>query len=481
VKFALSVRLLGWKSTANQKVVVSAVFVAAMFMNIMDGTVVNVALPTLSRYFAVPIGSVSGVVTAYLVTLAVAMPASGWIGDRFGGRNVMLAAITVFTGASALCGLATSLPELVAFRALQGLGGGTLIPVGMTMITRAFPPAERVKANQVLIVPTLLAPALGPVIGGALVDGLSWRWIFYINLPVGVAAILIGLLFLPAGSEHRVGRFDLPGFLLAAAGFPLVMYGVSTGSSSGWGSAAVLGTGLPGLVLLAAFIAIELRVAEPMLRLGLYRDRLFRITSLQLTAAGGGFLGTLFLVPLLLQNGLGFSAVHSGLSTFTEAIGGMIGVQLTSRLYKRVGPRRLMIAGMCGTVATIGLMALAGPSDAFWMIPLLMFFTGCSFGFAMSPSQTANMATVSAAETGHASTLQNTLRQAGGAAGVALLGTVVAATGAGAGDLAGYHLAFLAAAALMALGVLASGFVNDADAAPTMAATSIPDALPEAA
>jgi EmrB/QacA subfamily drug resistance transporter len=481
VKFPLPARPLNWKSTANQKVVVSAVFVAAMFMNIMDGTVVNVALPTLSRYFGVPIGSVSGVVTAYLVTLAVAMPASGWIGDRFGGRNVLLAAITVFTAASALCGLATSLPELVAFRALQGLGGGTLVPVGMTMITRAFPPAERIKANQVLIVPTLLAPALGPVIGGALVDGLSWRWIFYINLPVGVAAILIGMLFLPAGSEHQVGRFDLPGFLLAAAGFPLVMYALSTGSSLGWGTAAVLGTGLPGLVLLALFIATELRVAEPMLRLGLYRDRLFRSTSLQLTAAGGGFMGTLFLVPLLLQDGLGFSAIHSGLSTFTEALGGMVGVQLTSRLYKRVGPRRLMTAGMCGTVTTIGLMALAGPSDAFWMIPLSMFFTGCSFGFAMSPSQTANMATVTAADTGHASTLQNTVRQAGGAAGVALLGTVVAATGAGAGDLAGYHLAFLAAAGLMVLGVLASGFVNDADAAPTMAATSIPDALPEAA
>src|ERR1700729_1076134 len=230
-----------------------------MFMNIMDGTVVNVALPTLSRYFGVPIGSVSGVVTAYLVTLAVAMPASGWIGDRFGGRNVLLAAITLFTAASALCGLATSLPELVAFRALQGLGGGTLIPVGMTMITRAFPPAERVKANQVLIVPTLLAPALGPVIGGALVDGLSWRWIFYINLPVGAAGLAVGLLFLPTGTEHRPGRFDLPGF-------PLVLYALSAGSSSGWGSATVLGTGLPGLALLAAFVAVEQRAAEPLLR-----------------------------------------------------------------------------------------------------------------------------------------------------------------------------------------------------------------------
>src|SRR5580658_5594482 len=435
-----------------------------MFMNIMDGTVVSVALPTLSKYFDVPIGSVSGVVTAYLVALAVAMPASGWVGDRFGGRNVLLAAIGLFTGASALCGVATSLPELIAFRALQGLGGGMLIPVGMTMITRAFPPAERIKANQVLMVPTLLAPALGPVIGGALVDGLSWRWIFYVNLPVGVAAVLVGLLFLPAGSEYPAGRFDLPGFLLAAVGFPLVMYALSTGSTSGWESAAVLGTGLPGLVLLALFIVAEQRTAAPMLRLRLYGDRLFRITSLQLTAASGGFMGTLFLVPLLLQNGLGFSAIHSGLSTFTEALGGMTGTQVSSRMYKRVGPRRLMIAGMSASVVTIGLMALAGPSDAFWLIPVLMYLTGLAFGFAMAPSLAANMAKISAAETGHASTLQNTVRQAGAAVGVALLGSVLGVTGASALDLAGYRLAFLVAASVMALGVVCSAFVTDGDA-----------------
>jgi EmrB/QacA subfamily drug resistance transporter len=457
------------KARLSPKLIVGAVFVASMFLNIMDATVVNVALPTLSRYFAVPVASVSGVVTAYLVTLAVVMPVSGWVGDRFGARSVMLGAIGLFTAASALCGVATSLPELVVFRAVQGAGGGLLIPVGMAMMFRAYPPAERIGANRLLIVPTLIAPALGPVIGGLLVDGLSWRWIFYLNLPVGAAALVFGALFLPRGSEHPPGPFDLPGFLLAGTGFPLFMFALSTGATSGWGAASVLATGVAGLVLLALFVLVELRVAAPMLRLRIYANRLFRAANLQLTFAGAGFVGTLFLVPLLLQNGLGFSAVHSGLSTFPEAIGGMIGVQVTSRLYKRVGPRRLMIAGMCGTVVTIGGMAFAGPGNAAWLIPVLMFFTGGSFGFAMSPSQAAALATVSAAETGHASTLLNTLRQAGGAAGVALLGTVLGATGASSADLTGYRLAFLAAAGLMLLGAGFSSLVSDADAAPTMA------------
>ena len=455
--------------TPASRVVVSVVFVACMFINIMDGTVVNVALPTLSRYFAVPIGSVSGVVTGYLVTLAVAMPVSGWIGDRFGARNTLLASIALFTVASALCGLATSLPELVVLRAVQGLGGGCLIPVGQAMITREFPPAERIRINRYLTVPTLLAPALGPVIGGALVTGLSWRWIFYVNLPVGVVALVIGALFMPGGSPHPPGRFDLPGFLLAGTGFPLFMYALSVGATAGWGSARVLATGVPGLALLAVFIVAELRVPEPMLALRIYANGLFRVTSLQITFAGSAFIGTLFLAPLLLQNGLGFSALHAGLSTFTEALGGMTGIQVTARIYQRVGPRRLMVAGNCGAALVVGSMALAGPGTAFWLVPVLMFLTGCCFGFSMAPAQVANMANVSAAATGQASTLVNTLRQAGGAAGVALLGTVLAATGAGPANLAGYRLAFAAAAGLMVIGGLCSVFVNDADAAATMA------------
>ena len=162
------------------------------------------------------------------------IPASGWLGDRFGGKRVLLTAIVVFTAASALCGLASSLGELVAFRILQGAGGGMLAPVGMAMLYRVFPPAERIRASAILTVPTTLAPALGPVLGGLLVTDLSWRWVFYVNVPIGAAAFVFGLLFLKQSRQDPPGRFDLAGFLLSGLGLGLLMYGVSEGPDLGW-------------------------------------------------------------------------------------------------------------------------------------------------------------------------------------------------------------------------------------------------------
>jgi len=163
----------------SQKVAVSVVFVAAMFISIMDVTIVNVALPTIGRQFAVSPTDVDAISIGFLVSLAVFIPASGWLGDRFGGKRVLLAAIVVFTGASALCGLSTSLGELVLFRVLQGVGGGMLAPVGLAMLFRVFPPEERIRASAILTIPTTLAPALGPVVGGLLVTDASWRWVFW--------------------------------------------------------------------------------------------------------------------------------------------------------------------------------------------------------------------------------------------------------------------------------------------------------------
>src|ERR1700704_6220134 len=199
------------------KWIVATVFVCGMFIDILDTTIVNVALPDLGREFHASTTSIEWVVLGYLLSLAVWIPASGWVGDRLGTRRVFLFALAMFTLASALCGQANSLRELVAFRVLQGVGGGMLVPVGTAMLFRAFPPIERAKASTVLIIPTVLAPATGPVVGGWLVTDVSWRWIFYVNLPVGLFGFVIGALFLREYREGKAGRFDVPGFLFSGA------------------------------------------------------------------------------------------------------------------------------------------------------------------------------------------------------------------------------------------------------------------------
>ena len=222
----------------SQKVAVSVVFVSAMFISIMDTSIVNVALPSIGRDFRISATAVDGISISFLVSLAVFMPASGWLGDRFGGKRVLMTAIAIFTVASALCGLAWSLPALVVFRVLQGVGGGMLAPVGTAMLYRVFPPQERVRAASILIVPTALAPAIAPVIGGLLVTDASWRWVFYVNVPVRIAALTFGTLFVRHSAESTPGTFDWCGFALSGLGLGLFMYGISEGPELGWGLTA---------------------------------------------------------------------------------------------------------------------------------------------------------------------------------------------------------------------------------------------------
>jgi EmrB/QacA subfamily drug resistance transporter len=462
----------------SQKVAVGAVFVAAMFMSIMDVTIVNVALPTIGREFGVSATAVDAISISFLVSLAVFIPASGWLGDRFGGKRVLLAAIVVFTAASALCGLASSLGELVAFRILQGAGGGMLAPVGMAMLYRVFPPAERIRASAILTIPTTFAPALGPVLGGLLVTDLSWRWVFYVNVPIGVAAFTFGVLFLEQSVQEQPGRFDLAGFLLSGLGLGLLMYGVSEGPDQGWARPEVLAAIAAGLVLLAAMVAVELRSRAPMVDLRLLGNRLFRAGNGVMVLASVAFLGTLYVISLYFQDGRGLDALGSGLSTFPEALGVMGGAQLASRLlYPRLGPRRHITIGLTGTAASIGLLALLGPSSSLWWARLLMLTLGLSMAQVFVPVQAASFATITPASTGRAATMFNAIRQLGGAIGVALLTSVIVAVGpvrvvAGhpAANLTAYRVAFLAAAAICLCAVAFSLSIRDADAANTIPA-----------
>jgi len=449
-----------------------------MFMAILDATIVNVALPTLGRHFGVPATSVDTVAIYYLVSLAVFIPASGWLGDRFGGKRVLLTAIVVFTGASALCGAAQSLTELEICRVVQGMGGGMLAPVGLAMLLRVFPPEDRIRMAGLLTIPTTFSPAVGPVLGGLLVTEVSWRWVFYVNVPIGAAALLFGFVFLHGATEPEPGRFDLTGFILAGAGLGALMYGVSEGPIRGWGTMPVLTAIAAGVVILLVLVRAELASDHPLIDLRLLGNRLFCSCSAVMVLASVAFLGSLYLVSLFYQDGRGLSALGSGLSTFPEAFGVMLGAQLASRvLYPWLGPRRHIAIGLAGVMVTIALMALVGAQTSLWWMRLLMFVMGFMQGQIFVPSQGAAFATISRAATGRASTMFNAGRQLGGAVGVAALTTVVVGIGARhvvAGrtvpNLAAYHIAFLVAAAVDAAAVLVALTINDADAAATIPA-----------
>jgi EmrB/QacA subfamily drug resistance transporter len=461
----------------SQKVAVAVVYVAAMFMAIMDTTIVNVALPTLGRQFHTRPEAVDTVVIAFLVSLAVFIPASGWVGDRFGGRRTLLAAIAIFTLASALCGTASSLGELVVFRVLQGVGGGLMTPVGLAMLFRVFPPSERVRAASILVVPTALAPALGPVLGGLFVTEVSWRWVFYVNVPIGIAAFAFGAMFLQDHRQAAPGRFDLAGFAASGVGLGLLMDGLSEGPIQGWHHAAVIATSVTGAALLAAMVVLELRTTQPMVDLRLLANRLFAATNLVMLLGSMAFIGVLYLVSLFYQDGLGLSALQSGLSTFPEALGVMGGAQLVSRrLYPVLGPRRLMVGGLIVVAGAMAGMTAVGLRSDLWWARSLMFLMGAGMSGVFLPSQAASMATISPAATGRASTLFNAQRQLGGAIGVAVLTTVLAALhpvhlagGRLTANLGAFDGAFLAAAAVALVAALCAAVsVRDADAASTM-------------
>ena len=444
-------------------------------MNSLDSTVVNVALPTLGHEFEVDSAAIESVIVGYLVSLAVLIPASGWLGDRFGHRHILLTALAIFVMASALCGAAQSLDQLVLFRVIQGAGGGLLTPVGMALLFRTFPTEERIGVARILMFATIIGPAAGPILGGFMIEHLSWRWIFYINLPVGISALLFGVLCLQDHGERIEDPFDFPGFILAGTGFSLFMYALSEGSSKGWGSPRILTTGIAGVVLLALFVRVELRTARPMVQLRLIGNRLFRRTMSVSVFSSAGFLGTLFVVPLFLQEGRGVSPLTSGLTVFPEAIGVVTFTQVVARIYPHIGPRRLMSGGLVWVGIVLATVSLFPFDINLWVFRLAMFLLGCGMACVFVSNQAAALATISREQTGGASMLYMVQRQIGAATGVAvissvllLVGTEQVLEGIAVPDRDGYRAAFLVAAALALVGAALATRVPDEDAAVTM-------------
>ncbi|MBV8084862.1 MAG: multidrug efflux MFS transporter [Chloroflexi bacterium] len=454
------------------KYFVAAAFVFGAFMEILDTTIVNVALPTLGNEFHANTSSLEWVVTGYLLSLAVWIPASGWIGDRFGTKRTFLFATMMFIVGSALCGRAWSVESLALFRVIQGVGGGMMTPVGTAMMFRAFTIRERARASAYLAVPTQIAPMLGPLFGGFLVTNVNWRWIFYVNVPIGVLSFLFSLVVLQEHREANAGRFDPAGFLLSGAGLAGILFALSQGPEVGWTAPHVLASLLGGIGCFVALVFVERWVKAPMLDLSLFRTPMFaqgNVIAFSLFAAQNG---VLFLLPLFLQDLRGLTALQSGLITFVQPLATISMAQFTSRMYLKLGPRVNLMACTFGIMTTSILLAFVTLDTNLWLIRGIMLVRGASGAFMMVSVQTTAFAQVSRERMGRASSLFNVQRQSAASFGVAVLATVLIATthaftggaagpAAARGSLLAFHAAFAGAAVIALIGFLLATRVND--------------------
>jgi EmrB/QacA subfamily drug resistance transporter len=454
----------------GQELVVLVTYSVGLYMTIVDNTIIYTALPSVARDFHASLASAQWVTLSYLIVLAMMIPSSGWIGDRFGTRRTFLIALALFTAASALCGLSGSLAQLIIFRVIQGVGGGLIIPVGQAMLFRVFPAARRAKAVGWVMLGTSLGPAVGPVLGGVLTTYLSWRWCFYVNVPFGLTALLIALLFLAEHREPAAGRLDTAGFVLAGGGLALFLFAVSESPVRGWTSPVIIGTGAAGVLALTVLVWVELRSVAPMLNLRLLGNRVFRTASLVSMCSMGAYSAYLFTMPEFLQQARGASALSSGLTTFPGALGVLASSQLAARAYPRLGPRRMALAGACGVITVWTVIGLTvGLDTNIWVIRVLIFCSGFCIPWCGIATQTSSFATISSVDTGRAAALFQAQGQVAAGIGVALLVTVISSSlRAGVAPVTAFHHAFFTAVAVMALAALLALSIRDADAAATM-------------
>jgi EmrB/QacA subfamily drug resistance transporter len=449
---------------------VMVVYIAGLFMTIIDGTIVNVALPTLAREFGVASTEIEFVTIAYLLAFAAVIPAAGWLGDRFGTRRMFVLALGLFVLASGLCGAAPSLIWLIVFRVFQGVGSGLITPIGTTMLFRAFPLDQRSTATVGVLSVAVVAPAIGPVLGGVLVDNTSWRWIFYVNLPIGALALVLAVLWLREERHDSPGRLDVAGLVLSAGGVSLLIYAMSVGPENGWLSVGTVLAGTVGVAAIVLLVVMQLRIDLPLLQLRLFADRLFRTVNIASLMVYAGFFGWIFVLPLYMQTLRGFSATQSGLVQAPQALAIFIVSNLLGkRMYRAVGPRRLMIVGSATTAVFTGGFVFAGLDTPLWQIASGSFLRGASVGMVFVSIQTAVYTTVSAADTGRATSLFNTSRQIAYTTGVAIAASVISANVSAVGGdsapaadrLSAYQWGFLAMGLIMLPAAVASWFVDD--------------------
>jgi EmrB/QacA subfamily drug resistance transporter len=461
------------------------VVIVGSIMSILDTTIVNVALATLGRDLHSTIAEIQWVVTGYMLALAAVIPVTGWAARRFGAKRIYLISLVLFTAGSGLCGLATTTTELIVFRVLQGVGGGMLLPIGQLMMAEAAGPERMGRVMSVVAVPAMLAPILGPTLGGVILENLPWRWIFFVNLPIGVIAVLAALRALPASPRSKTDPLDFRGLALMAVGLPLLTYGLAEiGISGGFSVSKVLLPCLAGLALIAVFAVHALRVPRPLLNLRLYRRPTFSSASIAMFCLGAALFGGMILLPLYWQDIRHESVINTGLLVAPQGLGAALMMPLAGKLTDRRGGGPLALFGvLLTTLATIPFGLIGAHTSIAWL-SVAMFVRGMGIGFAFMPAMAAAFAALERHELSDATPQLNVLQRVGGSIGTAVLAVVLQRALTGVHTLSGaagaYGVAFWASTILTALAIVPCIVLLRAERAARQAAAGRAKVPPEA-
>jgi EmrB/QacA subfamily drug resistance transporter len=405
---------------------IAVVVILGAVMSVLDTTVVNVALDHLGRDLHSSIDDIQWVVTGYLLALAAVIPITGWAARRVGARRLYVVALVTFTVGSALCGLAWSTGSLVAFRVLQGIGGGLLLPIGQIVLVKAAGPRNLPRVMSAIGVVIVLAPVFGPTLGGLLLDNAGWEWIFLINVPVGIVAVFAALKLMPADEPEEAGRLDVIGLLLVAAGLVGLTYGLAESGKAGTlVAASVLVPALSGLALIGAFVARALRIDYPLLDVRLFTNRAFASAAVTTFCLGAALFGAMILMPLYFQTVRGEDAVTTGLLLIPQGLGAALAMRLSARATERWGGGITALLGGTITVAATLPFVLIGATTPFGLLGVAMVFRGFGIGMSMMPSMTAAYSVLRPEQINDATPQLNVLQRVGGSIGTAILSVVL--------------------------------------------------------
>ncbi len=405
---------------------IAGVVVLGAIMSILDITVVSVALPTFQSEFHVTPSMSAWSMTAYTLALATIIPVTGWAADRFGTKRLYLLALSLFVVGSVLCATAWDMSSLITFRVLQGLGGGMLMPLGMTILAHAAGPHRVGRVMAVLGIPMLLGPIGGPILGGWLIESVSWHWIFLINLPIGIAALIYAFVVLPSDNPQPSESFDFKGMLMMSPGLALFLFGVSSIPGEGTvASAKVLIPVFVGLALVVVFVFHALRTKHPLIDLRLFANRNLTIAVVAMTLFSVAFMGASLLFPSYFLQVRGETTLAAGLLLAPQGIGAMVTMPIAGMLADKIGPGKIVISGIVVLAAGMFVFTQVGADTSYVLLLGALFVMGLGLGATMMPIMSAALASLTHEHVARGSTLMNIVQQAAGSIGTAVMSVVL--------------------------------------------------------